>query len=101
MSLPRPSGPSRSPLDGIKRRSVSMGLPYRGVERRDPAHRQALVDRLIAEFNEMPGLRLSVAQATRLFGLKEAAALRILTHLTETGTLQRNASNFYMRRDRG
>ena len=79
-----------------------MGLPaYRGTERRDMAKRQALVQRLIAEFDEMPGLRLSLAQASRLFGVSMAATARILTDLTKTGTLCRNASNLYMRRDRG
>ncbi len=102
MSLPRPSVASRSSLDAIKGRPASMGLPaYRGTERRDMAKRQALVQRLIAEFDEMPGLRLSLAQASRLFGVSMAATARILTDLTKTGTLCRNASNLYMRRDRG
>jgi DNA-binding IclR family transcriptional regulator len=79
-----------------------MRLPaYSGVERRDVPCRQALLQRLIGEFDEMPGLRLSLAQASRLFGLPEAAVLRILTNLTDKGTLQRNASGFYMRRERG
>jgi hypothetical protein len=102
MSLPRPSLTSRSSLDAIKGRPASMGLPaYHGVERRDVAQRQALVRRLIAEFDEMPGLRLSLAQASRLFGVTQAAAVRILTELTRAGTLCRNANNLYMRRDRG
>ena len=102
MSLPRPSVTSRSSLDAVKGRPASMGLPgYRGVERRDVAQRQALVRRLIAEFDEMPGLRLSLAQASRLFGVTQAAAVRILTELTRAGALCRNANNLYMRRDRG
>jgi DNA-binding IclR family transcriptional regulator len=79
-----------------------MRLPaYQGAERRNLAQRHALIKRLIGEFEEMPGLRLSLAQASRLFGLSEAAAARILAALTEGGTLQRTASDFYMRRDRG
>jgi hypothetical protein len=102
MSLPKPSVSSRSSLEGIKGRAASMRLPaYRGVERRDVPQREALVRRLISEFDEMPGLRLTLAQASRLFGVSEAAALRILTDLTETGVLQRSATDFYMRRDRG
>ncbi len=102
MSLPRPSVTSRSSLDAIKGRPASMVLPaYRGAERRDVAKRQALVERLVAEFDEMPGLRLSLAQASRLFGVSMAATARILTDLTRAGTLCRNASNLYMRRDRG
>jgi hypothetical protein len=102
MSLPKPSVTSRSSLDAIKGRAASMSLPaYRGVECRDVATRQALVHRLISEFDEMPGLRLSLAQASRLFGVTEAAAQRILTDLTEAGTLYRSVTNLYMRRDRG
>jgi hypothetical protein len=101
MSLPRPLGTSRTSLDAIKGRSVAMGLPAARGERRNVAQREALVQRLIAEFDEMPGLRLSLPQASRLFGLTEAAAARILTALTKAGTLHRNASNLYMRRDRG
>jgi Fic family protein len=101
MSLPRSSWTSRSPLDAIRGRPASMRLTaYHGVERRDVVQRQALVRRLISEFDEMPGLRLSLAQASRLFGVSEAAAVRILTELTEVGMLQRTATNFYMRRDR-
>ena len=102
MSLPRPSLASLSSLDSIKGRPASMGLPaYRGIERRDTAQRQALVRRLIAEFDEMPGLRLSLAQASRLFGVSQSAIARILTDLTRSGTLCRNANNLFMRRDRG
>jgi len=101
MSLPRPLGTSRTSLDAIKGRSVAMGLPAARAERRNVTQREALVQRLIAEFDEMPGLRLSLPQASRLFGLSEAAAARILTALTKAGTLHRNASNLYMRRDRG
>ena len=101
MSLPRPSVTSRtSSLDAIKGHPVSMVLPvYRGAERRDLVQRQALVERLIAEFDEMPGLRLSLAQASRLFGVSQGATARILTELTRSGSLCRNASNLYMRRD--
>jgi hypothetical protein len=102
MSLPKPSGTSRASLDAIKGRSVAMALPaVRGGERRNVAQREALVQRLIAEFDEMPGLRLSLPQASRLFGVTEAAAGRILGALTQAGILHRNASNLYMRRDRG
>ena len=63
-----------------------MVLPaYRGAERRDIAQRQALVQRLIAEFDEMPGLRLSLAQASRLFGVSQAATARILTASDQVG----------------
>ena len=101
MSHSKPSATPRSSLDAIRGRAASMRLPaYTGLERRDLQRRHALLQRLIGEFDEMPGLRLSLAQASRLFGLSEAAATRILAELTEAGTLQRTASDFYMLRDK-
>ena len=62
---PRLSGHAPS-LDAIKGRPLAMGLPV--VERRDPVRRAAVVRRIAAEFYEMPGLILSVKQASRLPG---------------------------------
>ena len=57
----------------------------------------ALVRRVRAEFLEMPGLRLTAAQATRLWGLEPAACSRVIDALvgssflrwTPAGTLAR------------
>ena len=48
----------------------------------------ALVDRVKAEFNEMPGLRLTVAQATRLWGLERTLCLTVVETLVRTSFLR-------------
>ena len=57
------------------------------AERRDLAARQALVRRIHGEFQEMPGLTLTVGQATKLFGLSPEIASRILDRLAEARVL--------------
>jgi len=47
----------------------------------------------------MRGLRLSLPQAARLFGLREDVCCRILTALTEERFLKRTMSGLYGRRD--
>lgn len=102
MSLPKPSGTPPSRLDVVKGRPIGMLLPtYSGVERRNVERREALVRRIVAEFDEMPGQRLSLGQASRLLGVNEAIAGRILAVLARAGFLHRNASNMYVRRERG
>ena len=101
MPQPKPSGSPQSSLDIVKGRPIGMRLPaYSGAERRNIERREALVRRIVAEFDEMPGLRLSLCQASRLLGVTEAVADRILAALSRAGTLHRNASNMYVRRDR-
>jgi hypothetical protein len=48
----------------------------------------ALVDRVKAEFNEMPGLRLTVPQATRLWGMERALCLRVVEALVRASFLR-------------
>lgn len=48
----------------------------------------ALVDRVKAEFNEMPGLRLTVPQATRLWGMEQALCLMVVEALVSTSFLR-------------
>jgi hypothetical protein len=43
--------------------------------------------RVRAEFAEMPGLKLTLAQASRLFHLDAARCERVLTDLVDTGQL--------------
>jgi len=76
-----------------------MSLP-RG-ERRNLAGREAVVRRIVAEFHDMPGLVLSVKQASRFLGVDEAACARILAGLTQAGTLRRSPSEYYSRRESG
>jgi hypothetical protein len=51
------------------------------LDRRDQSSRSELVERVYGEFNEMPCLRLTAAQAQRLFALRADICDRILTGL--------------------
>lgn len=99
MSMPTPQPALRS-LAEIKGRPVAMGLP--AVERRNLARRAALVRRITSEFVEMPGLALTIAQASRLLGLPRDACERVLAGLARDGVLYRNSRDLYVyaRRDR-
>ena len=52
-------------------------------ERRNQTVRAALVQRVRAEFAEMPGMCLTPAQARRLFGLRPDVSDRILATLVQ------------------
>lgn len=98
MAQPCPSGTTFS-LDDVKGRALGMALP-RG-ERRNLAAREAVVRRIVAEFHDMPGLVLSVKQASKFLGVDEAACARILATLTQAGILRRSPSEYYSRREPG
>jgi hypothetical protein len=87
-------------LVDIKGKPVRMQLPEGFVERRDHARREALVRRIIAEFDEMPGLTLTVRQASRFLGVDQMACARILEGLRRDGALRCTAQNVYVRDDR-
>src|SRR5215831_4098093 len=93
MIQPRPSGAPSSPLHAVRGRPLAMAL-QRG-DRRDHARRAAILQRIAAEFREMPGLVLSVPQASRLLGLDEAACERILATLEHDGLLRRRPGGLY------
>jgi hypothetical protein len=59
------------------------------AERRHPDARHALLRRIRGEFEEMPGLSLTVGQAARLFSLPLDVTGRILGGLTEADVLRR------------
>ena len=57
------------------------------------------IARLIdAEFQEMPGMRLSEAQARRLWNLSQQDCADALDHLCESGLLVRDHSGRYLLR---
>jgi hypothetical protein len=56
-------------------------------DRRNPAARQTLLQRVSAEFQEMPCMRLTASQARRLFGLRPDVCERILATLVRQATL--------------
>jgi len=45
------------------------------------------LNRILGEFKEMPGMSLTLQQASRLFGVPEATCLRILIRLTDANAL--------------
>jgi len=62
---------------------------------------QELVQRVCAEFLEMPGLNLTSRQARRLWGLDEAMCLDLLEFLVDEGFLYRRGEDLYFRRTEG
>ena len=49
----------------------------------DAPRSNALLNRILGEFKEMPGESLTLRQASRLFGLPEPTCLRILIRLVD------------------
>ena len=60
-----------------------------------------LLTRVRAEFAEMPGLRLTQAQACRMWGLDSATCTEMLTHLIAANFLFRTRDGAFMRVDGG
>lgn len=58
-----------------------------------------LAVRVRSEYLEMPGLRLTPAQAGRLLGLDAAVCLRLFTHLVSSGFLRIGRDGHYVRAD--
>jgi hypothetical protein len=61
----------------------------------------ALVQRARGEFLEMPGLRLTIPQATRLWGLDADSCSRIIDALVGASFLRWSADGSVARVDRG
>lgn len=72
---------------------------YGGPERRNLASREQLVRRVRSEFEEMPGLCLTFAQARVLFGLDAGCCERVLDALRQSGFLIRTKTGLFGRRD--
>jgi hypothetical protein len=75
-------------LDGIRPRPVT-AAPRERIDDR------TLSRRIRSEFQEMPGTCLTVAQATRLFGVSADVGLRILRKLVDDGVLRVTADGRY------
>ena len=58
----------------------------------------AALDRVRAEFDEMPCLRVTLPEARRLFGLPDQTVSWVLRQLTSEGFLDRNERGEYIRR---
>lgn len=72
---------------------------YLGPERRNLAMREQLIQRVRNEFEEMPGLRLTLGQARLLFDLDADCCERVLSALLQTGFLTRTRNEQFGRRD--
>ena len=59
----------------------------------------ALIDRVRAEFLEMPGLQLTTAQAARLFGLDATACKHVIDVLVKTSFLRWTPAGTIVRRE--
>ena len=59
---------------------------------------KAAVNRIRAEFEEMPSLRVTLIEARRLFGLPDPAATWVLRCLAREGFLVRTVRGEYIRR---
>ncbi len=57
----------------------------------------ALLDRIRGEYSEMPGLRLTVPQALRLWGLPQDVCECVLVRLVEDGFLRRTVDGAFVR----
>ncbi len=66
-------------------------------ERRNPASREALLRRITVEYQDMPGLLLTLPQAQRLFGLRDDICLRVLQALVNDAILRRDKNGSYAR----
>jgi hypothetical protein len=56
----------------------------------------SIVRRIAAEFREMPGLVLTVEQASRFLGVEIAECERVLAGLVKHGVLRRVGSGSYV-----
>jgi hypothetical protein len=54
-----------------------------------------LHERVRGEYREMPGLRLTLAQAARLFNLEAKQCGRVLDRLVTDGTLWTNGREYF------
>jgi len=52
--------------------------------------------RILVQFREMPGLRLTEGQAARLSGLDESSCAVLLRSLEREGVLRRTSAGYYV-----
>ena len=62
-----------------------------------PSSLQPIVDRVCGEYLEMPGLRLTLRQAQRLWGLDEPTCRLILNELLQAGFLRQTYDGRFAR----
>ena len=93
----------QKPVETLRANAVTIGPMPAGAhvplassaDRHTPTDREILLRRIRAEFEEMPGLSVTLEQAMRLFGLSRDAMSRILVDLTGAHVLQVKAERRY------
>ena len=70
-------------------------------EARRTAVLRRVIQRIEAEYREMPGLKLTVQQAQRLWALDASTCGAALGALSERGFLKRTAGGSYLRENPG
>ena len=61
---------------------------------------EAVARRVLAEFDEMPGLALTVHQASRLFGIDQDVCRVVLDTLVDLAYLRQTSGGMIIRGDR-
>jgi hypothetical protein len=59
-----------------------------------------LFERVRGEFNEMPGLQLTIAQASRLWGMEQTACRRVIDALVDAAFLRWTPAGTVVRSER-
>ena len=77
--------------------SAAANEPARRTKPRTTAALHELLRRIEGEYDEMPGLSVTAAQAERLFGLDTTTCSFVLMTLIQRGTLKQTASGAYVR----
>jgi hypothetical protein len=63
-------------------------------------HARAIVERVRGEFNEMPGLQLTIPQAARLLGIEPEACRHVIDTLVDSSFLKRTPTGTVVRSER-
>lgn len=71
------------------------------MDREEPGPDSVWMMRILGEFREMPGLCLTVEQASRLWGLDRTRCLTCLERLVLAGALRRTHQGAYVTSDAG
>ena len=63
-------------------------------------HAPTLFERVRGEFNEMPGLQLTIAQASRLWGMDQTSCRRVIDALVDAAFLRWTTTGTVVRSER-
>ena len=99
------AGIARAVIGGVRGLSISRTEQFAAIHASipgspsgsSPLDEEALVRLMRAEFREMPGLRLTIEQASRLWGAAPATCAAALTRLVDTQVLRRTRDGAYVR----